>query len=147
MQNTILESYLKSIGLTYERLTKGLDEETRSDFDRIIDNKTLQGGLTFDGALRTIKFLKLEERVISVVNEKIKVSYIANSFLYAPMFLLCLYITLDNKAPPPIRLVSGIYLSLLGYISFMSYTQRKLYRKVKQILNPPNNSSQNNTQH
>ena len=147
MQNTILESYLKSFGLTYERLTKGLDEETRSDFDRIIDNKTLQGGLTFDGTLRTIKFLKLEERVISVVNEKIKVSYIANSFLYAPMFLLCLYITLDNKAPPPIRLVSGIYLSLLGYISFMSYTQRKLYRKVKQILNPPNNSSQNNTQH
>ena len=54
MQNTILESYLKSFGLTYEKLTKGLDEETRSDFDRIIDNKAAQGGLTFDGALRTV---------------------------------------------------------------------------------------------
>lgn len=145
MQNKeVLERYLRSIGLTYKKLTDGLNEEKRSDFDRIIDNKTSQGGLTFEGTLRTIKFLELEKRVIDPVNTKIKISYVTSSCLHIPIFLISLYMTFNSSTPLPDRLIGGLCLFLTGYLTAIDYDNRKIYRKAKQILTQSSSSSQSN---
>ena len=145
MQNKeTLEKHSGLIGLTYERLTEGLKEETKSDFDRIIKNKESQGGLTFEGTLRAIKFLRLEERVINMINAKIKISYVTISCLYTPIFLISSYMTFNSNIPSPVRLMGGLYLFLAGYLTAINYDNRKLYRKARQILTQPSNSSQSN---
>lgn len=145
MQNKeVLERYLRSLGLTYKKLTDGLNEEKRSDFDRIIDNKSSQGGLTFEGTLRTIKFLELEKRVIDSVNTKIRNSYLACSMIYIPICLISSYITFNNNVSPMVRLMSGIYFLLTGHLTADGYMNRKTYRKARQILTQPSSSSQSN---
>jgi hypothetical protein len=122
-----LKRYLRMLGTTYQQLMDGAPKEEIEDFDRIILAKE-KSKLNLEGLLRTVKNIGMEERVYSIINQRVKMSMLKLG-LGVLLFGSSMLLTSVYKKDEPLFNVSNVITFAAMGFSFIVYVNEIVWRR------------------